>query len=115
MFLKQKNIFKIWDDYPLFLLDTGVDEDVAECVEFSEVIESDRVKLLDEPESDFVLSFSFLNITTSKTNKRNSKLKICKNKKYKTGFWSVTECVFGVYDVNFSHWISTSVNVNVPT
>ena len=40
----------------------GVVDEVAECVELSEVIESERVIPPDDPDSDFVLSFNFLNI-----------------------------------------------------
>ena len=42
------------------LFATGVE--VAEFVEFNDVIESDLVIVPDEPDSDFVLSFNFLNI-----------------------------------------------------
>ena len=44
------------------LFEMGVLDEVAECVELSEVIESERVIPPDDPDSDFVLSFSFLNI-----------------------------------------------------
>ena len=52
--------------YFSYLLAFGVEiwaEDVAEWAELREVIESERERF--DPPSDFVLSFSFLNITTS--------------------------------------------------